>query len=107
MTPSLTLLAFHYFRGLQNESHPGFDILIDRLESDSVRLDQGVYILRTLQDALLLDEATAYLQRFGKPYGLVRFDPKSSETLQYGLLDNLTEKKIGQWISDLNAEAAN
>ena len=59
--PTFTLLAFHYFIGNQQTSHPGFKPFLKRLESESVRVDQGVYILRSREDAALLDECLAYL----------------------------------------------
>ena len=99
--PTFTLLAFHYFVGTHNQTHPGFGSLIERLKAESVSLDQGVYILRTQQDAQLIDECMDYLQSSHKPYALVRFDPSAELSLQHGYTDLPTKNKIELWYGDL------
>src|SRR5437016_463575 len=103
-TAPFTLLAFHYFRGSHRESHPDFAPLIERLEKESVCADQGVYILRSQEDAALLDECVDYLQSRQKPYALVRFDPRDELSFQSGYKDDPTAKKLEQWLSDLETK---
>jgi hypothetical protein len=102
--PPFTLLAFHYFEGEHQKSHPGFELLLRRLEAESARVDQGAYILRTQQDASLIDECVDYLHNNRKPYALLQFDPTEPQNLRYGSIEPLMAEKIELWISDLEKQ---
>src|SRR5437870_282761 len=93
-----TVLGFHYFIGNQTGSHPSFDAILNRLNTESVRADQGIFILRTVEDASLISEATDYLQASRKPYVAVEFDPMAESGFLLGCLDPSMKVRLDEWL---------
>ena len=93
-----TVLAFHYFLGDQSRSHPSFDAIINRLNSETVVIDQGVFLLRTTEDAALLSEALGYLQSHKKSYLALDFEPPHSSGFLHGTLTNPMQEKLEAWL---------
>jgi hypothetical protein len=101
----LTVLAFHYFLGDQSTSHPAFDATINRLNAESVVIDQGVFLLRTAEDAAVLSEALDYLQSHHKSYLAVDFEPAAHSGLFHGPLTCPMQEKLEGWLQGCNARS--
>lgn len=102
--PTFTLIAFHFFLGDFVESHPGFAPLLARLEAESVRIDQGVYILRTQEDYQLLAACEEHLRSTDKTFGLVPFDPLDEASVRHGYMCNEAKQRYEQWTETLRRE---
>lgn len=100
---TFTLFAFHCV--LNDPTRPAeLSALIARLNSESVCVDQGVYILRSQEDAALLDECADYLLSSRRPFVSVKFDPRDELVLQYGYIDSLSVARLEQWLDHLKME---
>ena len=94
----LTILVFHYFVGNHSSSHPRFEATINRLDVESVVVDQGVFLLRTTEDASLLSEALDYLQLHRKNYLALEFEPPMHGGFLHGPLTRPMQEKLETWL---------
>jgi hypothetical protein len=102
--PTFTLLAFHYYKGEIEQFYPALSPLLDRLDADCVRADQGVYILRSREDAALLAECRACFLSLHKSYASVQFDPSEEQALRHGYIDPPMVKRFEEWMDTLQRE---